>query len=578
MTTLEELADEIIETDLLIFGGGRAGTMAAIRAKEKGNVDVTLVEKANMERSGDAISGFDQYGPMIHPAFNSISAEDYGRRRANDLDGMVSTKLGILTAKIAMKPLAVLEDIGVKVREEDGTFKVCPFSPLSGPHTRDTSKESDMILFRGADLKPKLAAEVIKRGVRVYNRTMLTSLITRDGSVVGATAVNVRDGKFFVFKSKFVLLATGSMESRLKQANPYDNFPEYLFMHMHFPPSAGGGHAAAYRAGAKLINMELNHHRHAGLGRNPGPQGGNVGKLVNSKGENLLVKYADRKEKSGGISRMQLPFLPDISQPEIEREVIMLLTEGIPEGPAEQRASFSSANETPKDLRPKQERGGIRSAPFEIFSYVQGIPRNVSGVMFDEQGETSLKGLFAAGDIVGGLSLFGSGGPLGWGYKIGDYLRELAPQTEKPVFDNDQIQQVEAERQRVFAPMGRKDGVNPLQVEDLVRKILTNYNGIRKTEPKLKRCLEHLQAINERLVPALVANNPHELMRAIEVQDIIEIGEMHTRAGLLRTESRYIPAHYRMDYPEQDDEKWLNKCIALYKADGEMRHSIETLD
>jgi len=55
MTTSEELADEIIETDLLIFGGGRAGTMAAIRAKEKGNVDVTLVEKADMERSGDSI-------------------------------------------------------------------------------------------------------------------------------------------------------------------------------------------------------------------------------------------------------------------------------------------------------------------------------------------------------------------------------------------------------------------------------------------------------------------------------------------------------------------------------------------
>ena len=91
--------------------------------------------------------------------------------------------------------------------------------------------------------------------------------------------------------------------------------------------------------------------------------------------------------------------------------------------------------------------------------------------------------------------MYGGGGAFGWGYRIGDNLRELAPQAEMPEFDNEQIQQVQAEKKRIFAPMGRKKGVNPLQLEDLVRKILTNYVGIRKTGPKLKRCLEHLQTI-----------------------------------------------------------------------------------
>ena len=118
MTTLEELVDEYVETDILIVGGGLAGTMAAIRAKEKGDVDVAVMEKANMSRSGDAGKGLDHYPAVSHPKINGFTPEEYGRLRADQLNGLVRTDLSITTAKYALPPIKVLEQIGVRVHQD----------------------------------------------------------------------------------------------------------------------------------------------------------------------------------------------------------------------------------------------------------------------------------------------------------------------------------------------------------------------------------------------------------------------------------------------------------------------------
>ncbi|MFC1978592.1 FAD-binding protein, partial [Chloroflexota bacterium] len=136
MTTLEEMADEIVETDILIIGGGLAGKMAAIRAREKGNADVTVVEKANIERCGSVPSGLDDYPAIAHPKINGKTAEEYGRSRSNDLRGLVRTDLSIITAKYALKPLAVLEQLGVRIHEDDGTYFMAGGRIVSTPSTR----------------------------------------------------------------------------------------------------------------------------------------------------------------------------------------------------------------------------------------------------------------------------------------------------------------------------------------------------------------------------------------------------------------------------------------------------------
>ncbi|GAI25923.1 unnamed protein product, partial [marine sediment metagenome] len=200
------------------------------------------------------------YPSIAHPKINGLVAEEYGCMRANDLAGLASRKLSIITAKDALKPVVVLEDIGVKVREEDGTFKMIA-ARIGGGLTRREGEEKigtagDSILYRGADLKIRLAAEVRRRGVRLFQRTMLTSLITKDGSVVGATALNVRNGELLVFRAKAILLSTGGSQSRM-YSYPFSTFPNNLFTGYSNPASTADGHIAAYRAGAKLTNLEF---------------------------------------------------------------------------------------------------------------------------------------------------------------------------------------------------------------------------------------------------------------------------------------------------------------------------------
>jgi succinate dehydrogenase/fumarate reductase flavoprotein subunit len=140
------------------------------------------------------------------------------------------------------------------------------------------------------------------------------------------------------------------------------------------------------------------------------------------------------------------------------------------------------------------------------------------------------------------------------------------------------LQQIEAEKRRLLAPLTHKGGVDPLELEDYVRSINMNYINIRKVEPKLKRAIALLQEVRNDIVPLLSASNPHELMHVLEVQDIIELSELHAQASLMRTESRMVPSHYRVDYPKQDDENWSNIIITEQKIDGETKYVRERIE
>ena len=119
--------------------------------------------------------------------------------------------------------------------------------------------------------------------------------------------------------------------------------------------------------------------------------------------------------------------------------------------------------------------------------------------------------------------------------------------------------------------------MHPLELEDLVRKIMGYHVGINKVEPRLKRAVELMNVLKKQFVPKLSARNPHELMRAVEVQDIIDLSELHAHTALLRTETRMPPYHYRVDFPNQDDLHWGKNLVVQHVA-GELKHTLERLD
>ena len=591
VTKSDDLVDGTIETDFLIIGGGLAGSMAALRAVKNGqNINVTIIDKARMEYSGDGV-GIDNFLQLpFHKEDigKDVSGTDARKATfgANRMKGLKSARLDAIALKNAHISLPILDESGVNVLEDDGSIKVIQGyrkGTVWGRLDYDKDGKPTEPLFgtlsRGSDLKVKLGTAVRKNGVRVLDRTMLTSIVTKDGKAIGATALNVRTGEFLFLKAKAVLLATGTM-ARL-YPYPWAPFPNRLFYTLMSPVLAGGGHIGALNAGAKLYCMEMCTVYIVSKGMNHSSGGGAcnwVFKMYNSKGECLEDKYPEKTvTKAGGmIPGVNFLFAPNMQNPEFERDVIMSAKD---KATADELAAvyFVSATEPPKALKFHQLAGGLTNErPAECIPVLAGIGMATGGVLREnDYSETAIKNLFAAGNVTGSGSTRG----FTWACLIADHVSQLIRDQKQETIGGDQTKQIEETRKWVFAPLGRKTEyykVNPLELEDYVRQVNYDYIGIHKTKPKLERAIELIRLAKEGAVPLLVANNPHELMRAIEAKNITEISEIHAQSSLMREESRLIPIHYREDYPELDP-KWDNKITTARKVTGEIKYAIGNL-
>jgi succinate dehydrogenase/fumarate reductase flavoprotein subunit len=566
--------------------------MAALRARQNKNIDVAIMERGTIWYGGNAI-GFDDHnleypGIIEHPLPSNFSPEqaakgEFGARRFHNI---VSAKLAVTEARNYVKPLVVLEEIGVKIREDDGTVKVKQTQKIpGGPNWHrlvpdaNGKIEGDKVFYRGSDVKEKLANAVVRSGARIYNRTILTNLITRNDTVVGAVGMNTRTGKLLVFIARAVLVATGDM--RRLYTYPYAPFPNNLFLNSHFAGNHGGGIAAAFRAGAKLANMEFLqvYVVAAGACATSAAGAGMYWRMQNSKGEFLEEKYqGGMLSKIGGhFPPTNFVFSPSINDPEFEREVITYDTSNATDDEVIS-CYFTCATEYPRMLKLHKLAGGIRKGPVEAKVFIPGLLSGIVGVLsINEKAETTVKNLYIAGCASSATGSSGSKAMV-WGHIVGDHIREVVSDIEPPALQAGQLQQIQAEKERVMAPLAHQGGADPLELEEYVRQVNTHYVNVRKVEPKLKRAVALHQEVRNSIVPLLSAANPHELMHALEVQDIIELSEMHAQASLMRTESRMTPSHYRMDYPDQDNENWGNIIITAQNIAGKTSYTRERIE
>jgi hypothetical protein len=568
--------------------------MAAIRGKKiSRDMDITVIDKARMEYSGDGV-GLDNFNHI------PLRQEDVGRKNkgkedvkkavfgADRLKGLKQFKLEEVQMNNAYISQPILEELGVKVGEDDGSIKVIqgyrkgtvwgrleydehgkPIEPLFGTFSR------------ASDLKMRLGTAVRKSGIRVLDRTMLTGILTKDGKAIGATAVNVRNGKFLVFKAKAILVATGCA-ARL-YPYPWARFPNNIFYGLTSPVNHGGGHICAFNAGVKLYSMEMSVVRNVSKGMIHSSGGGACNwyfKMFNSKNEILEDKYPDKRvTKAGGyIPGVNFLYAPDMRNSEYENDIILSAKDkATPDEVA--AVYFSAATEQPRALKFHKLAGSLTNErPVECVPIFNGIGGAGGGILREnEYSETGVKNLFAAGAVAGSSG----GGSQGftWGCLIADYVGELVGSQKQETFDVEQLKQVAETRTWVFSPLGRKSAyrVSPLELEDWVRNTNYNFIGIHRIKPRLERAIELLKFAKESAVPLLTAGNPHELMRAIEVQHVIEISQFHAQSALTRNESRLMPMHYRDDYPETDPE-WDDMVVTIRKIAGEISYAREHLN
>ena len=580
------------EAEVLVLGGGLAGCFAAIAAARKGK-SVILVEKGATIRSGSAGTGFDHWESACTNPCSQVTPEEIANAYVDEQSHYSNGIAHYIECREGYDRLLDLESFGGKIRDTEDEF--------AGAEFRDAEtklmfaydyKNKFTLRVWGSTFKPALYKQCKKLGIRIFDRTEATALLTtvENGKKrgIGAMGMNVRTGKFHVFKAKSTVLCM-SRPARVWLFNP-DLVGLCEFRPMQ---SIGSGHAMGARAGMEFTMMEKSvKGEFSASGRSFPPYGagntwyaatmvdargveipyldrdGNVLKTVSERyypveGQKFFLKggvidepkYEYRGPETMPFDELmkrgyQLPFYADLSRmPEMERKVIwgmMVGEEGKTKIPILQ--NYTERGFDPAKHALQSYGTGWQSAAFltqerQLF----GAP---GGIMHDWDLMTNIDGIYAAGD-----QLFASdccGYASATGYYAG---RKAADHADKVDYAEPKQAEIDAEMERLYAPLANEDGMNWRELNMAISKAMQNYCGGVKCADLLKEGLDLLESYERDKVPQLSAVTPHDLMRTHEVLDILEVAKLILNACLMREASSAPLCFERSDYPEMDPEK-----------------------
>jgi len=521
------------ETDVLVIGGGMAGLFASVKAHDAGS-KVILVSKGRLGSSGQTpfakgIFAFD-------PSKEKLSLDEF-------VDTVSRSALGsnnaVYTRQMAEHSLARVNEL-----REWGFFE----SPL---------------------YNKSFSRPISERNIPLMERIVITHLIKEDGRIAGAAGFSVDEEKLYFLKAKSVILCTGAGGFKP------NGFPICDLTH--------DGTIMAYNIGAKVTGKEWNDGHpgtlpnaaacfegwHGMFERKPGTTGVEVH-------HDLGVDLNYKAYQSGNPVQMGPPGMEEKSE-----------IGGGPFVPFEfQRMGGPPGNEGDRDRRPEPK--GDRKRPEEGegppgmggtsvggSSVGMAIHKSEGLVPINDKCESNIPGLYAAGDALGsymagaiytqiGSSLAGSAVQ---GAIAAEAASDYCKNVKMPSVSQFKIDEIQKE---ILAPLKREAGYSPAWVTQTLQGIMIpNFILYIKKEKLLKAALAYIEELRDHHMPLLRAADMHELRLAHETSNMILSAEMKLKASIMRTESRC--SHYRLDYPNMDDENW-QAWINIFKGpDGEMK-------
>ena len=592
-----------VEADVLVLGGGLGGCFAAISAARKG-LNVVLVEKACTIHSGAAGSGIDHWMACPSNPGSRITPEEYTISPIDKFKGGYGNVISsYITARDSFDALLELEQMGMKIRDTDDEF--------AGADFRD--EETKLLYaydyeFRhclrvwGTEMKPALYRECRKLGVKIFDRTMVTSLLTEDGAqggrVVGATGFNTRTGRFFVFSGKASVLAMATPERLWIFSSELTG----LVGRDGPPANAGNGHAMAWRAGAEFTMMERSTREEwggsTGIGALMFASGSSFAtwypcSIVDANGKEVpwaangrvLDTYEQRTHPApeahffslvlggGEGGESSLPgLIPDLPERINKGEFALPLYADLPGVPAhERRAIFGlmvGQEGHSQQVYEVLTRSGFDPDQdlLQVYSLGEAPPgwRRLrwGGLVHDWDLRSSLEGLYVAGQQA--FDSCGASQACATGRWAGKRAAEYAVSAASGRISEGQVGQ---ERERVYRPLEQDDGMDWKELEAGIAKTMQDYCGDVLTDELLQIGLLTLAEIEEAEATTVMARNPHELMRALEVKDILTCGQIVTHACLARKASNHWLSFERIDYPQDDPPEW-RKWVTV-RSDGD---------
>ncbi|SDZ47374.1 Succinate dehydrogenase/fumarate reductase, flavoprotein subunit [Amycolatopsis xylanica] len=543
-----EVSDRVTLTaDVLVIGGGTAGTMAAITAAEHG-ASVLLLEKAHVRHSGALAMGMDGVNNAVIPG--KATPEDYVAEITRANDGIVDQRTISQTAHRGFDMVRRLEGYGVKFeKDEYGEYAVRRVH-RSGSYVLPMPEGKDIkkVLYR------VLRQKHMRERIQIENRVMPVRVLTSGGRAVGAVGFNTRTGEFVTVSASAVILATGPCGRLGLPASGY------LYGTYENPTNAGDGYSMAYHAGAELsgiecfqINPLIKDYNGPACAYVANPFGGYQ---VNAQGD----RFVDCDYWSG---QMMAEVAREISS---ARGPIYLKLTHLPEETLEALENILHTTERPTRGTFHAGRGhDYRTHDVEMHISEIGLcgGHSASGVWVDEHGATTVPGLYAAGDLA----------CVPHNYMIGAFVfgdlagthasTHLAPRGALPE------DQIAAAHELIYRPLRNPDGPPQPQVEYKLRRFVNDYVAPPKTATKLEIALETFTRMEGELAD-MGARTPHELMRCAEVTFIRDCAEMAARSSLVRKESRWGLYHDRSDHPARDDVSWMAHLNLRKNADGAM--------
>ena len=544
---------EVREHDVLIIGAGGAGLRAAIEALAQG-ATVGVVCKSLLGKAHTVMAE----GGIAAAMANVDPADNWKVHFRDTMSGgkfLNNWRMAQLHALEAPDRVRELEQWGALFdRTEKGEILQRAF----GGHTfKRLCHVGDRT---GLELIRTLQDRGVQQGVDCYMECTVTRLIIENGRFAGAFAYWRENGRFIVFKAKAVVIATGGIG---KAWTVTSNSWEYT----------GDGMALAYEAGAELMDMEFVQFHPTGMVWPPGVQGILVTEAVRGEGGILRNKLGERFMEKYDPKRLELS-----TRDVVARSIYTEVREGrgTEHGGAYLDISHKPAEYVKKKLPSMYHQFkeladvDITKEPMEVgptCHYMMG------GIRVEaETGQSSMPGIFAAGECAAGLHGANRLGGnslsdlLVFGRRAGMAAAAHAKKTAYASLDNPQMQEAERE---LLAPFSNK-GESPYAIHRDLQTVMQSLVGIYRNAEDLERALNELQMLKARAEAASVEGsrmyNPGWHLVG-ELKSMLIIAEAVTKSAMARTEIR--GAHSRIDYPDLD-KQWGQKHNIIVEERGEM--------